>query len=365
MVFNGPFKIRAINSLTAELSLERNIGYHQALDEKNLTNEVRPHILAGFVTASGEEIKFSYADIENKVRFFLSDAPLADREAKKGKATTASDTSVYTYVFNTENPLFANQKVRKALSIAIDRNAIAAAVSFGKAANGFIPDAFGGSADELISGGANIAVATALLSEVDFTGMSKAFTLTVADNEESRAIAALVKSAWDALGFNVTVKYEQPVTTVIGGVETTDSQLQMLVKEASYGNRQFDVIGIDWQLYSDDAFVGLSAFSTALSGCGVDFGNNNEQRTNLTGWSHADYDSYINAAYKAGGSEREDYLKKAEALLCEEAPVVPILFNESFAFVAKDLKKIEIDLFGNFIFTDAKLKNYKDYLEEN
>ena len=369
MVFNGPFKIRVLNAMTSEFSLERNTGYHQAPDERDLTDEVRPHILAGFYTATGEKMEISYADITEKVRFFLLDAPLSEREENKANATYKDDTSVYTYVFNTENPLFRNAKVRRALSMVIDRETIAAAVSFGKAANGFIPDAFGGSSAELISTTAKITEAQALIAQAKleddvFNAASKSFTLTVANTEQAKAIAELVKASWKTLGFTVTVKYETKIETTIGGIDTTDSELQVLLKEASYGKRNFDVIGIDWQLYTDDAFVGLASMSNSLSGCGVDFKNNNTQRTNVTGWSDNDYDSYITSAFKATGSDRATYLAEAEALLCEEAPIVPILFNQSFAFISGDLSKVECDVFGNFVFTDAKLKNYEDYLEE-
>ena len=151
-------------------------------------------------------MQVSYADIESKTVFYLADAPLSVRAENEKKATVYDDTSVLSYVFNTENPLFAIKEVRQALSLVIDREAIADLVTFGKAANGFLPDICGGSSADLISTTAAKEAAEALLAGVDFTGISKSFTISVDNNEESVAIAEAVAAAWKSLGFKVTVK---------------------------------------------------------------------------------------------------------------------------------------------------------------
>ena len=43
---------------------------------------------------------------------------------------------------------------------------------------------------------------------------------------------------------------------------------------------------------------------------------------------------------------------------------VEILFNETFAFESKDISRVDVDAFGNLIFTDMKQRNYKKYLPE-
>ena len=50
-------------------------------------------------------------------------------------------------------------------------------------------------------------------------------------------------------------------------------------------------------------------------------------------------------------------------ILCEDAAVCPIIFNESFAFVSSELRDVEVDGLGNFNLTEADLKNYEDYLD--
>lgn len=361
MVFNGPFSVVSADFEEGKIKLSRNVGYHQHPDTVDYDNNVIPADLYATFTVGSEQIAVSYDDIEAKTVFVMGDASVADRTAHKDDAVSADDTSVYTYVFNTKNPLFASSTVRRALSMAIDRKAIAEAVVFGKAADGFLPDICGGSTEQLVSTGANLKSAKALISAIDFSGIDKAFTLAVNDDEESKVIAELVAAAWGELGFEVTVEYLSPIASTVADVDILDSGVQYAMKEASYGNVEFDVIAVDWQLYSTDPFVGLSAFSSTLGGWGVDFVNN-ERRGNVAGWFNADYDYLVTEAMKTAGEERAALLLEAEELLCEELPVCPILFNQTFVMSGSELSGLNIDGLGNVSYTWATLANYHDYL---
>lgn len=359
-VTNGAFKVSAYNPADGEFHVSRNNGYHQHPETVDYDNNVVPGDLYAVFTTGREAVKLSYSDLEEKTVFVMSDASMADRADNKGKAVAVDDTSVYTYVFNTEHPLLSNQRVREALLISIDRQAIVEAITFGKAADGFLPDICGGSADELISATAKLARAKALVSNID---LSEPITISVDDDEESKVIAELVAASWTAVGFNISIEYLAPVATTVAGVDILDSGVQVALKEASYGNRTFDVLGVDWQLYSNDAFVGLAAFTGNLNGCGVDF-KNNERRSNVTGWSNVDYDFYVNEARKFNGEERAELLAKAEELLISAAPVCPIIFNQSFVFSGSLLSGVAVDGIGNFVYNQAVLENYHDYLVE-
>lgn len=363
MVFSGPFAVKAYDTTTGQFSLERNRGYHQSPDSKNFSKQVTPGTLFNFFTIFGEEMTLTTADIENKTTFFMTEAPLADRQANKDKAICADSMSAYSYVFNVQNPLFAIPEVRQALLISIDRKAIAEALTFAKPADGVLPDVCGGSSEQLISSESKLAEAEALLANVNFTGISKSFSITCANNEDEIKIAELVSATWKSLGFNVTVKTVGRTLNRVNEVEFYDSRVQALVKEASFGNYQFDVLGIDWQFYSDDAFTGLAAFTSAMNGCGIDF-TANSQRANIAGYSSLEYDSLIVEAMKLNGDERAEVLAEAEKLLCTDAAFCPIVFNQSFAFVSEELRNVEVDAFGHFVLTEADLKNYEEYLEE-
>lgn len=372
IVTNGPFKIEALNYDLGDFTLARNLGFHQKPTVKDYTDKVNPASLISFFTKDGK-LELTYADVAEKTVFYMGNATLEDRKNNGSKATVAADLSTYTYVFNTDNPLFASKEVRKALSLALNRQAIAEAVTFGKAATGFLPNpvaksVYGKNIDARIAAEAAMDEAKSLINSANIGSISKSFTLTVNDDEKSVAIAELAKASWQELGFNVTVKKVGSVSSTIRDTSTSediliqDSGIQTLVKEASYGNREFDVIAVDWQMYSNDAFVALSAFTSHMNGNGKNF-STGALNENISGWSNADYDSYMNAAYAAqNDKERKTALAEAEKILLDYCPVIPVLYNESFAFISKDLSKVSVDAFGNFSFTGAKQKNYRKYL---
>ena len=350
IVTNGPFAVKTFNYDVGEFTLARNLGYHQDPSVKDYDDKVRPAELVSIIDANGEHV-LTYDDIANKTVFFMGDTTLEDRAANKDRAKVADDFSVYTYVFNTEKGIFADKNVRRALSLAINRAEIVEAITFGKAATGFLPDVvsksvYGKNALARISTDyeSNLSEAKSLLSAANLTAAEKSFTLTVNDDEESLAIAEIAKAAWGELGFNVTVEKVSSVVSTI--IDTNldeeklveDSAIQALIKEASYGNRDFDVIALDWQMYSSDAIVALSAFTSHMNGNGKNL-STGEMRENVSGWTNADFDQYVNLAYHATtAAERKEALKNAEALLLDESPIAPLVFNQSFAFVSRELK---------------------------
>ena len=364
MVFNGPFELQSFDNLIGSFTIARNVGYHQKPETVDYDNIVTPGKLEAVFSIDGETVAVSYADIENKTTFIMADAPLADRAANKDAATVADSTSVYTYVFNTTKAPFDNENVRRALSLAIDRVAIVNAITYGKAADGFLPDYCGGSSEALI-GAQNLTLAKELIDSATLTPAQKRITLTVNDDEQSIKIAELVSAAWGELGFTVTVEAIGSVVTVLADeTEIYDSAIQVTAKNAAVGNRDFDVLALDWQLYTDDAFVGLSAFASAFSGNGFDF-DNLSNRVNISGWNSADYNALITAAFKAEGEERARLLTEAEKELVESAPICPIIFNQSFIYVSGEVSGVTVDGTGHFVYTKAQQKNYEQYLGDD
>lgn len=382
VVTNGPFKIDAIKRTTDDDSVEllentftlaRNKGYHQKPSAEKYTQHITPHTLINFDTTEGE-VTLTYADILDKAVFYLADAPLDDRAENASMATRTDDLSTYTYVFNTTNPLFSNPNVRRALSLAIDREAVVNAVTFGKAATGFLPNSvaasiYGSTVTTRFS--SDMDKAQALIEQAELEEEDMSFTLTVNDDEESLAIASIVVEAWEELGFTVTVS---PVSIIKNTVldansgenkEILDSAIQTLIKEASYGNREFDVIAVDWQMYSKDAFVALASLTSSLNGNGTDYtvNSNGLHRANIAGWTNANYDEYVLAAFMADDAlTRKEALKEAEKILLESCPIIPIMYNENFTFVSSELTNLKTDGFGNFVLNKLNQKNYHQYL---
>ena len=373
IVTNGPFRVQSYNRDDRTFELARNLGYHQNPNVKDYDNKVRPALLYGSFTTADSGITVSYEDIKNRTVFIMADASLSDRAANKKKAETQDHTSTYTYVFNTEHPLFAEANVRLALSEAIDRDAIIEAITFGKAADGFIPDVSGGAKEKFISSEADLTKAKEYLAAAnqDVVNANKAFTLTVNNDPESLKIAEIVKEAWTKLDFTVEIdavgEYESPVN----GLTVVDSEIQYLIKNASYGQRDFDVIAVDWQTYSKDASVGLASLTSNLNGMGKEqfvgdpalgTADYSEARGNVTGWSDATYDSLVEEAIKATNKkDRAAKLAEAEEYLLKAMPVCPLVFNQSFVFVGSKISKVGFDGLGNLDLTNAKLRGYTKY----
>ena len=79
----------------------------------------------------------------------------------------------------------------------------------------------------------------------------------------------------------------------------------------------------------------------------------------------------VNATYAEYGvdpSKPEDakvtLLHKAEELLLQEMPVIPVVFNKNATVGTSDLKGVKSDLYVSYKFKDASLKNYEDYLAD-
>ena len=376
---NGPFMIADISYDEGVINLKRNVGYHQSPNKKDYDNNVRPGAINAYFNYTAVEDgvavekKISYSDIENKAVFYMGDASLADRAAHRGEASEVFALSTYTYVFNTQKAPFDKAAVRVALSVALDRQAMADAVVFASAATGFLsPKAYVSDREDLIYCKSNIEIAQQLIDASNLTAADKTFVLTVNDDEESLKIAELAVACWAQIGFNVTVN---PVSTRVTPVkdfssneviDVVDSEIQYLVKEASYGNVMYDVIAVDWNMYSTDPFVALASFTSHMNGNGADFSNSSYSvRKNISGWSSKNYDELLdNAYYATSESARNSYLKAAEKLLIDESPIIPVLYKHNASFTSNQLKKVKIDGLGNVVFTKAKLKNYRDYLTD-
>ena len=392
MVFNGPFSIRSINYEEGTFALQRNNGYHQlTADLTDFTGKVTPYIIfadfgGDFVNDDDGNLKLSYKDIEERTVFYMGNASLADRKENGKEADVIDALSTYTYVFNTANSesILSIPEVRRALSMAIDRDKIIEEIVFGKAATGFIPTAVDKNFrknNSVINQDA--AAASALIADADFGTKRTSINLFINSDEQSVAIANIVKEAWETLDSRISVniytvsvkeKYIELEGEVI--VDFRDSAIQYILKEATeivedadgnvkaYGYYTFDVDGtttvvdafaVDWMMYTTDPFVGLASLSN-IGGYGIHYASNGEKinRNNVASWNNDEYNALIKAAYEATDEEtRTAKLKEAEALLIEESPVVPLVFNQSFAYVSNKLKGVEETRLGFFKLTKA------------
>ena len=128
----------------------------------------------------------------------------------------------------------------------------------------------------------------------------------------------------------------------------------------------YNVLAIDYQMLTPDAFSALASFSLEMSGNGIQLGGydgTDEIRTHICGFESDAYNDLIDAAFaEKDVAKRAEILHEAEALLLEEMPVIPILFNRTASMSSSLLKRVYNDYYGYAVFTRTELRNYRDHL---
>ena len=364
IVTNGPFCPKEI-AYGNTLRLERSSYYYLSAEKDStepLDKYVIPYrLLTTYSTGTAED---QLNAINSGNIFYNGEIPLSARAQYADKVTLTDMMGTHTYVFNTNNTLFAKPEVRKALSMAIDRNQIVNLITYAKPATGYVPykvfDTKSGTSfrevgGNILSSTADVAGAKSLLSSAGVNGGS--FTLSVRNNEVDVAIANYVAGVWGDLGFNVTVE------TVKNTINSTDTTLQVDNFQALYDSGEFDVIAIDMMMLSTDAFSALSQFAVSFSGNGVDMDSANyDLYGHVSGYANEEYEALIESAYaEKDRTARAAILHQAEAKLLEDMPVIPLVFLQDAYLYVSELSGIESTYYGTRNFKDVQLKDYMTY----
>ena len=390
---NGPFALREMEN-GGVVRLERS-GYYYRDPEKDKYYDkyVIPYRLItdyGIGDAEKQVAAFEkeQSDDEGSKLFYLGSIALSKRAEYKNRATVVDMPVTQSYFFNTNNPIFSKAEVRRALSLAIDREKIVEILTFAKPAVGYVPygavndtanSSFRGAGEDLIATGANVEEAKSLLSKAGVRGGS--FSITVRANSEADiAVAEYVAEVWSSLGFTVRIDKAgtEKLDITDGDTVTTyyidtfqEKYNQLLSKDEGESDEEeaeeekipVDVIAVDVAMPSVDAFSILSQFSTEFSGNGVNMQSGNyELYGHVTGYSSDAYDELIDKAYEeTNAAERAKLLHEAEKLLLEDMPVCPLVFMQN-AYVANGvLSGFKTDRYGLVDFRKVKMKDYMKY----
>lgn len=352
MVASGPFAVKGLE-YGKSFTLERNTYYFRDKERDNLDKYVKPYkITANMKLDPAEQL----AEFEAGNIFYLGDIPVENRADYKKKANATDVPSVHTYVVNNENNILSKAEVRKALSMALDREAIAELVVFAKPATGFVPamisdksakDSFRKNGGNVISPNADIEGAKALLASAKVK--SGSFTISHLDSPTETAIAEYAAEAWSELGFKVKTKAFKNAKQFSN----------------AYRDGDYDILAIDYQMLSKDAFNAFASYASTFSGMGIDMQNDNYDIVpHVSGYESDEYNEIIENAYAA--ESRKDasaYLHEAEAKLAEDMPVIPVVFNQDFYLINKKvISGQKLDFFGGKLFDQLNMKNYKKYL---
>jgi oligopeptide transport system substrate-binding protein len=209
--------------------------------------------------------------------------------------------STYFYSFNINRPPLGDQRIRRALSLAIDRNVITKFILRGgqQPAGHFTPPGTAGFTSRT-SSLTNIPEAKKLLSEAgypDGKGLPR-LEILYNNSETHRAIAEAIQQMWKKnLGITVGL-YNQE------GKVWSDSMRQQNYQIARTG-------------WGGDYIDPSSFLEIMLS----DSGNNH------TGWKSAEYDRLIfEAKNTADQAKRYELFQRCEEILQQETPIAPIYF---------------------------------------
>ena len=409
---SGPFRLRSLsyNPEDANITLERNAYYYRDFMKDKPDVSVTPYRIIIDYTMTGEEILAAY---EKGEIFYVGDLPLDVRSkytleqwADMGEVKDAMST--HSYVMNQDaviryynaskfsklssyednlvagkdgEKIFANNDVRKALSMAIDREAIADAVVFAQAANGIVPygvfeedsrkDHFADNRTNGIATTADLAAAKELLAEAEIDPSKFMFSISVpAYDDVHLKIAEMVAAAWgeDGLGFHVAVNAIKTIDNKDVAVSTGAAILGVKddIFAENYMARKFEVAPIDYTAFSPSAFSVLAPFAKGYTGnASIDpQGEEFSVASHITGYENEEYTNIIKSAFyrRLDLEARAEILHEAEGILLDDMPIIPVVFNKTISLQSKDLKKVEFSYYGYAIFTKTKLKNYEDYI---
>ncbi len=357
---NGPFTIRTL-AKGSTLVVERNIYYRRDVENDSVKKYVTPYRL---VVNYEKDASAQLSDFNNGKVLYISELPLAERKAYADKVEMTDSMFTHTYVFNTTKAPFDNPDVRKALSLAIDRNAVADIVVYAEAATGIINSASVIDADsktsfkdvsgELISSSADMAAAKSLASAAS----TKSFTLSIMPNEVDRAVAEYCVKQWAELGFTVEIK------EITAKAFKTANEYDVYIDNFAdaYHTSDFDVIAIDMLQASTTAWGTLASFAKSFSGSSKDLtAGQFDDQPHVCGYDNAEYNALIEEIYEDTDTvSRTEKLHEAEKMLVNDMPIMPIFQYKNAYMISDELSKTkEVPVFG---YTDFQKCNFKNYM---
>lgn len=210
----------------------------------------------------------------------------------------------YYYRFNTTRPPLDNRKVRKALTLSIDKEQIVEHITRGgqKPATGYTPPGIDGYSplDKIHY---NPERARELLAQAGFPGGADFPEMEILFNtlEAHRAIAEAIQNMWrENLGIRVRLVNQE-----------------WRVYIPSVQNMEYDIARAGWIGDYVDPITFLDMWTT---------GNGN----NSTGWSLEEYDELIRTIQRTGERQKRfEKLRQAENMMLSEYIIAPIYWYNS------------------------------------
>jgi dipeptide transport system substrate-binding protein len=237
--------------------------------------------------------------------------------------------------FNVEKKPFDDKRVRQALNLAINKDAIIDAVyqGAGVAAKNPMPPTIWGYNDAVEDYPYDPERAKALLREAGVSNLQTdiwAMPVQRPYNPNARRMAEMIQADWQAVGVNA---------------EIVSYEWGEYLKRTQAGEAQSFMLGWTADIADPDNFLGV------LLGCDA-VGNTNRAR-----WCDRSFDDLIKKAkLTTDQAERTKLYEQAQVIFKEEAPWVTIAHSVVFKPVRKEVVDFRIDPFGGHVFYGVDIK---------
>lgn len=217
--------------------------------------------------------------------------------------------------FNTQHPALSDSRVRRALSLAIDRETIASRVlrSGERPAYTLVPPSVAGYMppdlmDSQKTKADRIAEAKSLLVDVGYSPENRlSLTYSLSSAEDRRRVAAAISAMWRPLGVDVSLN---------------NTEGKVLFARLRTGDFQIGYAG--WAADVNDAGNFLSILDSRA------------KNSNYARFNNEAYDALLDrAAVTVNLESRAAVLAEAEALMLMEAPIAPLFYGVSKNLVGR------------------------------
>ncbi len=231
------------------------------------------------------------------------------QHAQHGVLQIGAFLDTYFYRLNTTRPGLDRIKVRQALAAAIDRAGIVAQITRGgqQPARSLTPPGVDGYTPPDVLRN-DFAAARRLLAEAGYPGGKglPALEIMINSSGNHRAIAEAIQEMWRReLGVDVRVNNMEQAT-LLANRRTLD----------------YSIMRADWSADYLDPKTFLDVFRS-------------DSNNNHTGWKNAAYDALLaEADGTAGTAARHALMQRAETILLNELPVIPIYYYTSVRLVS-------------------------------
>lgn len=322
-VSNGPYMITEWTP-SERIVLSKNPNYVGGWDSSRIVSDTITLLLL-------EDPSASYAAYNSGEAQLIKDVPTDEipsltKAEDGGDFYTDSLLGTYYISLNDQREPFTDPLVRKALSLAIDRDYVANVVMQGTyspaynlvgpgivdAEDGsmFIDNANGGEPYISEDYEANLEEAKSLLAEAGYPNGEGFPTITYSANDASYHIpvAEYLQQAWAELGINMSIEK----------VEWNSFTSQRRAGD-------FDISRNGWVMDYNDASNMLELFTTTN-------GNNDGK------YSNPEYDAAIEASEVADKTVHFEQLHKAEDILMEDMGCIPVAYYNDFWLQSPSLK---------------------------